>query len=308
MTDAGAAVPTEAGPAGVGPDGAAPPQPPGAGPGPEPPGSRHPTPTVLQLLVVAVIAAAVAAGMTLGLVEGAGVGRSAAPAPRTSPTIATQPADVQTILAAVLPSVVAVSATMEQATPNAPAGAITLTATGTGVVVTRSGEIVTNDHVVHGATGAQVAVDGSASALPATVVGESPGNDLALLQVAGPVRLRPATFAESSSVRVGDEVLAIGYALGLEGGPSVTDGIISATGRSVTTEGADGSPVTLTGMLQTDAAISSGNSGGPLVDASGRVVGINTAVATSNGTTTAQNIGFAIPSDTVQGVLPKLRG
>ena len=99
----------------------------------------------------------------------------------------------------------------------------------------------------------------------------------------------PATFA-SGDVAVGDQVVAIGNALALDGGPTVTQGIVSALGRTIDTDQG-----TLTGLIQTDAAISSGNSGGPLVDAAGEVVGINTAVAASNGQQQASNIGFVIP-------------
>lgn len=277
---------------------------PGQGPPPRPDRPRRHTVTALQLLVVALVAAVVASAVTFGLVEGAGVGRSGTSASPLQSSTVTHPTDIQAILADVLPSVVAVSATIAS-TSLSPSS--TAAVSGTGVVVSRGGEIVTNDHVVHRATDVRVTLDRASGPLPATVVGESPDHDLALLQVAGNVNLQPATFARSSAVQVGDEVLAVGFALGLSGGPSVTDGIISATGRSVTTEGPDGSPVTLAGMIQTDAAISSGNSGGPLVDASAKVVGINTVVATSSGTTTAENIGFAIPATTVEQLLPSLR-
>ena len=110
------------------------------------------------------------------------------------------------------------------------------------------------------------------------------------------------TFAPTSDVALGEEVLAIGFALDLDGDPTVTLGIVSALDRTIITdEGA------LDGLIQTDAAISSGNSGGPLVDAQGRVVGINTAVARSDATTAASNVGFAISSDEVHGVLDALR-
>ena len=110
------------------------------------------------------------------------------------------------------------------------------------------------------------------------------------------------TFAPTADVALGDEVLAIGFALDLDGDPSVTLGIVSALDRTIITEmGA------LDGLIQTDAAISSGNSGGPLVDASGRIVGINTAVARSDPMTAATNVGFAISSDEVIEVLDELR-
>ena len=127
------------------------------------------------------------------------------------------------------------------------------------------------------------------------------GNDLALLSIDGS-DLQAVTFAPSAEVGLGDEVVAIGFALDLDGEPSVTLGIVSAVDRTIiTAEGA------LDGLIQTDAAISSGNSGGPLVDVRGRIVGINTAVARSDITTAATNVGFAISSDEVGSVLSALR-
>jgi putative serine protease PepD len=113
----------------------------------------------------------------------------------------------------------------------------------------------------------------------------------------------PVALAVKGSTVVGDPVVAIGNALALEGGLSVTEGIVSALDRSIQTE--EGS---LTGLLQTDAAISSGNSGGPLVDAAGEVVGMNTAVASSSSTVQASNIGFAIPIHDAVDVAQRLMG
>src|SRR4029077_11656611 len=123
----------------------------------------------------------------------------------------------------------------------------------------------------------------------ADVVQNDPANDLAVVKVRNPPALTVAPLGRSSSVAVGDDVVAIGNALGLDGDPSVTRGIVSALHRSLDTEGGS----TLTGVIQTDAAISSGNSGGPLVNAAGEIIGINTAVAPSSATSTAQNVGFA---------------
>ena len=120
------------------------------------------------------------------------------------------------------------------------------------------------------------------------MLASDPANDLALLKVDAS-GLTPAVFADPATIAVGDEVVAIGYALDLDGDPTVSKGIISAVGRTMITDlGA------LDGLLQTDAAISSGNSGGPLVNALGEVVGINTAVYRGDATTAANNIGFAI--------------
>ncbi len=158
---------------------------------------------------------------------------------------------------------------------------------GTGIVMDDSGHILTNAHVVDGAQDVKVTVNGKEQA--ASVVGIDAANDIAVLKLSDPSGVKPATFA-TSSVAVGDPVVAIGNALALEGGPTVTEGIVSALGRSIDTDEGH-----LDGLIQTDAAISSGNSGGPLANASGQVVGVNTAVAASGGTTQASNIGFVIP-------------
>ena len=174
-------------------------------------------------------------------------------------------------------------------------------ATGTGVVITSSGEILTNAHVVEGATEVRVLFAGETEPVVAQVLAEDSGNDLALLKV-NATNLVAATFAKPGSVRVGDQVVAIGYALALDGGPSVTTGIVSALKRTIFTDSG-----ALNRLIQTDAAISSGNSGGPLANMRGEVVGINTAVARGDGNSAANNIGFAISVDEVLAVLEQLR-
>jgi S1-C subfamily serine protease len=167
---------------------------------------------------------------------------------------------------------------------------------GTGVIITSDGEILTNAHVVGDSGAVNVRLAGESEPRPGAVVAVDLENDLALVRV-DVDGLDTVTFAAADDVRIGDQVLAIGYALDLDGDPTVTAGIVSAVGRSLATDqGA------LDGLVQTDAAISSGNSGGPLLDARGRVVGINTAVASSDLDTAATNLGFAI------GVAELLRG
>ncbi|MEO6651840.1 MAG: trypsin-like peptidase domain-containing protein, partial [Ilumatobacteraceae bacterium] len=191
------------------------------------------------------------------------------------------PIDVAAVADFVAPSVVTVSADIDG--PLGTGGSI-----GTGVITTRDGEIVTNAHVVRDATEIRVRLSGETEPRSAILLAADPGNDLALLRIAGDDFV-PATFAEPSTIRIGDEVVAIGFALDLDGDPSVTLGIVSALDRTIqTVAGA------LDGLVQTDAAISSGNSGGPLVNAAGQVVGINTAVARGDATVAASNIGFAI--------------
>ena len=174
-------------------------------------------------------------------------------------------------------------------------------ASGTGVVLTADGEILTNAHVVEGATGVTVRFAGETEPRTATVLASDAGNDLALLKIDA-TNLKPATFAQPGTIRIGDQVIAIGYALALDGGPSVTSGIISALKRTIITESG-----ALNGLIQTDAAISSGNSGGPLVNLRGEVVGINTAVARSDVNQAATNIGFSISVDEIVPVLEQLR-
>ena len=174
-------------------------------------------------------------------------------------------------------------------------------ASGTGVVLTSDGEILTNAHVVEGSTGVTVRFAGETEPRTATVLASDAGNDLALLKIDA-TNLKPATFAQPGTIRIGDQVIAIGYALALDGGPSVTSGIISALKRTIITESG-----ALNGLIQTDAAISSGNSGGPLVNLRGEVVGINTAVARSDVNQAATNIGFSISVDEIVPVLEQLR-
>lgn len=198
--------------------------------------------------------------------------------------------DVAGVTAALRPSVVSVSSDVAE-------GDFTGEGVGTGVVLTSDGQILTNAHVVDGAETVRVRLEGEREPRPARVLAADPDNDLALLQV-DVTGLTPATLADPTTVRVGDDVIAIGYALDLDGEASVTLGIVSALDRTLLTESG-----ALDGLIQTDAAISSGNSGGPLVNAAGQVVGINTAVALGDGTSTASNIGFAI---SIEQVLPEI--
>lgn len=158
---------------------------------------------------------------------------------------------------------------------------------GSGVVIDTEGHIVTNNHVITGNDGEPAdsieVVLFDQTTLPATVVGRDEATDLAVLQIDRD-DLDAATWGDPSGLRVGQDVVAIGYALGLEGAPSVTRGVLSATNRTITEP-----PYTIPDALQTDSGINPGNSGGPLVNARGEVIGINTAIISN-----AQNIGFAI--------------
>jgi S1-C subfamily serine protease len=173
-------------------------------------------------------------------------------------------------------------------------------ALGSGIAFDGNGDVVTNAHVVGNSTRLVVTLV-SGKSYPATVVGRDVRNDLAVVRLAGG-RPRPATFADSSQVEVGDIALALGNPLGLQS--SVTQGIVSAVGRSV----GEGNGVTLSSVIQTSAEINPGNSGGALVDLSGRVIGVPTLAALDPqmGSGQAPGIGFAIDSNTVQQVATAL--
>lgn len=181
---------------------------------------------------------------------------------------------------------------------------------GTGMIITSNGLVITNNHVIAAAVGGgtiTVTRSGSTTSLPATLIGTNPIDDVALIRINGASGLPAVTFGNSNALVVGDAVVAIGNALGLAAGtPTVTQGIVSALGRTVTA-GSSSSSETLSNMIQTDAAINPGNSGGPLLDARGDVIGMNTAVAgTLPDGTNAQNIGFAIPVSTIESLLRSL--
>jgi serine protease Do len=169
---------------------------------------------------------------------------------------------------------------------------------GTGMIVSADGYVLTNKHVVDGASSLTVVMD-SGESYDASVVGTDPINDVAFVKMVGVEGLPVVTLGDSTTIKVGQPVVAIGNALG-QYQNTITQGIVSGTGRSVTASGG-GVTETLTDMIQTDASINLGNSGGPLVNAAGEVIGINTAVSTE-----AQGIGFAIPISSVKGMLAGL--
>ncbi|MFR9778147.1 S1C family serine protease [Micromonospora sp. MS34] len=233
-----------------------------------------------------------AAGVTLVLMLGGGASGAlavdrlvgdgtAAAAVRVTPAGAID--TLSGVVGTVSPSIVTVTAAGN-----------TGTSLGSGVILDRNGLILTNAHVIEsgGRLSVQLA-DGRTA--PATLVGRDTGADIALLRADGLSGLTPATLGTDSTLRVGDTVLAFGSPLGLAG--TVTSGIVSALDRSV-----DG----MTGLVQTDAAINHGNSGGALVDTAGRVVGINVAIATAGQDDGSIGLGFAIPIDTVRTVVDHL--
>lgn len=174
-------------------------------------------------------------------------------------------------------------------------------AAGTGIIATSDGYIITNKHVINGADKVTVVLDDGTTYEDVKVVAIDPLNDVAYLKIDNVSDLNAATLGDSKTITVGQQVIAIGNALGMYQN-TVTAGIISGTGRSVTaSDGTGSSTETLSDMIQTDAAINSGNSGGPLVNAAGQVIGINTATSA-----TAENMGFAIPISGTKGMLQQL--
>ena len=260
--------------------------------------STPPTPARWRR-TAATVAIALAAGGAGGWLANATTHDTRSPSVTATPAsvrLAGGTLDVAGVVAAVSPSIVSIetSVTMRRG-PWEETGR----GAGTGVVLD-GGYILTNAHVVADATSVTVTgTDGRRRA--ADVVAADTQADIAVVKVGDASGLRPATLGTSDAPKVGDDVVAIGNALALEGGMTVTRGIVSALDRSIDTGSG-----TLTGLIQTDAAISSGNSGGALVAANGDVIGINTAVAASGGSITASNIGFAISIQTAMATVHRL--
>jgi 2-alkenal reductase len=198
------------------------------------------------------------------------------------------PPSAQAVFAAVAPSVVSIDVVRGARRAEATGG-------GSGFVWDRAAHIVTNDHVIDGATAITVAID-EGRTLPATVVGRAPWADVAVLRIGEAHGLTPLALGNSRSLVVGEPVFAVGSPFGLT--RTLTTGIISALDRQLPTRGGR----VVAGVIQTDAAINPGNSGGPLVNASGRLIGVNTAIIGE----TFAGIGFAIPVDTVARIVPAL--
>lgn len=202
--------------------------------------------------------------------------------------------DWQKVSAAVQASVVAITVTTADGS-----------AQGSGVIIDDSGHIVTNNHVVSGAQGKVSVTLTDGRILQATVVGTDPTTDLAVIKLDdAPSGLVPAAVGDSGAVVVGEPVMAVGNPLGLAN--TVTTGIVSAVDRPVSTQGENGGEGTVTNAIQVDAAVNPGNSGGPLFDAQGHVIGINSSIATLSSQSGSIGLGFAIPSNLVKNVAAQL--
>ena len=242
-------------------------------------------------LVAAAVLLAGTSGLTGALLTSQLTDTSSSPSTSTTPAAELDRSSLAALVAKVQPTVVSIK---------------TGSGEGSGVVIDDQGDILTNNHVVATANGDTVTVTSSkGDTTRATIVGTDPRSDLAVVKAADRTGLSPGTFGDSDAVRVGDSVLALGSPLGLEG--SVTAGIVSAKDRTIQVGGENGSPASsISGMIQTDAAVNPGNSGGPLVDMAGRVIGINSAIATSGNSNGNIGVGFAIPSNTASRVADQL--
>ncbi len=170
---------------------------------------------------------------------------------------------------------------------------------GTGIILSKDGYVLTNNHVIDGADTVSVVDSGGTTYEQVKVLGRDPLNDVAILKISNVSDLVPAELGDSKSLRIGQKVIAIGNALG-QYQNSVTSGIVSGTGRSVvaSADGTSAGAESLADLIQTDAAINAGNSGGPLVNMAGQVIGINTAMASD-----ANSVGFVIPISATKGLI-----
>jgi putative serine protease PepD len=274
----------------------------------------------LDMALAAVVAAVVAAGTTAGVMATDDGGSPVAPTTSSSSTgtgsgsvkgpvvqASGQPVDWTAVAKAVEPSVVAISARSQFGGGE-----------GSGVILDERGHVLTNNHVATaGGSGGQLSVTlNDGRSYDATVVGTDPSTDLAVLQMKGAEDITPATLGDSDAVEVGEPVMAVGNPLGLAG--TVTTGIVSALDRPVTTTNDEGngpasqstsSPV-VTNAIQTDAAVNPGNSGGALVDSSGKVIGVPSSIASLGSSFGGQSgsigLGFSIPINEAKSIADQL--
>jgi putative serine protease PepD len=254
--------------------------------------SMTPSSKLAALGACALIAGAGGAGVAAVVVDGHGSSSATAAAPAgdssVRPVAQTTDSTAKDVYDDAKDAVAYISAETSQGT-----------ATGSGFVVSTDGKIITNEHVVDGATSVTVKLGVNGKAQTAQVLGADASKDLALLKVdPGSTKLHALSFDNSSDVQVGDNVYAIGNPYGLD--HTLTSGIVSALNRDIQAP----SGATIPGAIQTDAALNPGNSGGPLLDADGKVIGVNSQIASAGATSSGESgnvgIGFAIPSKLVE--------
>lgn len=278
-------------------------------PPPPPPTPPHSDPHIGRWIIVAFLVAALAAGGS-----GIGVGWGLANAFRqpsaavqspisiASPTTAPNNGsnngnvDANAIAALVTPAIVDINTVTTSGQ-----------AAGTGQILTPDGEVLTNNHVVDGSTSITVVIAGRSGNFHAHVIGVAPASDVALIQIEGVTGLPTITLGSSSSVNVGDSVVAIGNALGQGGAPSVTTGNVTALDQSITASEGGNNSEQLRGMIQSNAPIQPGDSGGAIVNSSGQVVGMITAGDVQGFRSQTSTTNYSIPSDTAISLVNRIR-
>lgn len=180
-------------------------------------------------------------------------------------------------------------------------------AAGTGIILSSSGAVLTNNHVIRGATSIRATVVATHRSYRAKVLGYALGEDVAVLQLQSASGLSTAELGRSSSVRVHDQVTTWGNAGGVGGTPTSATGTVVGLGRSITARDDSGNSERLSGLIETDAQLQPGDSGGPMVDADGHVIGMDTAAGSSFTLETSVNRGYAIPIDHALGLAQKIR-
>ncbi|TMG11397.1 MAG: trypsin-like serine protease [Chloroflexi bacterium] len=262
------------------------------------------------VVLIAVVAAAAGAGIGWSLARAVNTHQIAqsttqTPAPITpttpitpvTPGTGSSNASAAAIAARVGPAIVDINTTLGSSQ-----------AAGTGMLISSTGEILTNNHVVSGSTSITITVEGQSSTFTAHVVGVDVSQDVAVIQIDQSVSGLPTvTFADSSSLQVGDTVVTLGNALGQGGAPHVTQGQVTALNQTITASEGAGSAETLSGMIQSDAVIYQGDSGGALVNTSSQVVGMITAGEAQGFRSAASSTGYAIASNTAVGVANRIR-
>jgi len=282
--------------------------PPPWAPMPVPPPPSRPAGTLWgQIAAFAVLIAIVAAGIGAGI--GWGVARAInthqaaqqttspnSPITQVTPGTGDQSSSVEAIAAKITPALVDVNTTIGSGQ-----------AAGSGMIISSTGEILTNNHVVSGSTSITVSVQGRSNDYTAHVVGVNVGDDVAIIQIDQSVSGLPTvTFADSSGVQVGDTVVAIGNALGRGGAPHATQGHVIALDQTITASEGQGNSETLDGMIESDAVIYPGDSGGALVNTSSQVIGMITA-GEAQGFRSASDTGYAVSANNAVSVANRIR-
>lgn len=241
---------------------------------------RSPTTTAPSALAPAVAPATPATGGTTAPTAPAAGGGS-------TPIPSTTPADAAAVAAKVTPGIVDINTKLQYQSA---------AAAGTGMVLTSSGEILTNNHVINGATTISVTIPSTGRTYSATVVGTDPTADVAVIQLKGASGLKTIPLGDSSSVQPGDAVVAMGNAGGVGGAPSVVTGTVRAVDQTITASDQGGTNAeTLTGLIETNAPVAPGDSGGPLANSNGQVVGMDTAASSARRFNGGATVSFAIP-------------